>query len=316
MLAVLIPLSAAPSAFAEEISRYSGLCDASAAAALGPNHFVVADDERNTLQVYRRGRARPVMSIPLAGFLDTKTDKESDLEAAATLGSRIYWISSHARNSRGEFQDRRHRFFATRFRSGATPQLATVGTPYRDLLADLIKADTAFGYGLEKASRLPPEAPGGLNIEGLAATPDGGLIIGLRNPVPGGRALVIPLENPSDLLEGNKARFGKPIELDLGGRGVRSIERVGSHYLVVAGPAGDRGTFALYRWSGHPGDAAGLISGIDFGDLRPEALFTVPNSDLVQILSDDGGVETNGIACKDRPKATQSFRSALFKRRG
>ena len=33
------------------------------------------------------------------------------------------------------------------------------------------------------------EAEGGFNIEGLAAAPDGSLLIGLRNPIPQGRAL-------------------------------------------------------------------------------------------------------------------------------
>jgi hypothetical protein len=34
--------------------------------------------------------------------------------------------------------------------------------------------------------------PGGLNIEGLAATPDGQLLIGFRNPLSEGKALLLP----------------------------------------------------------------------------------------------------------------------------
>jgi len=35
-----------------------GMCDASAAVALGNDRFIVADDEDNVLRVYRRGQAR------------------------------------------------------------------------------------------------------------------------------------------------------------------------------------------------------------------------------------------------------------------
>ena len=47
-----------------------------------------------------------------------------------------------------------------------------VGTPYRNLLDDLIAAPALKPFGLEAAEKLAPEAEGGLNIEGLAAAPD------------------------------------------------------------------------------------------------------------------------------------------------
>ena len=312
LLAVVGALACAPPALCLEVTSYARMCDASAAVAMGPKHFVVADDERNVLRIYRRGQPQPVRSIPLSAFLDTEEEKESDLEGAAVRGSRIFWISSHGRSSQGKLQQRRYRFFATRVERGSPPRLIPIGKPYTELLSDLIAADEKWGYGLVEASRLPPEAAGGLNIEGLAATPEGTLLIGFRNPIPGGRALIVPLQNPEQLIDGGRARFGTPIELDLGGRGVRSIERIGPDYLVVAGPPADAGTFALYRWSGRAGEAARMLPSTDLEGLRPEALFAVPRTGLVQILSDDGGVESEGIACKDRPESAQSFRSILF----
>ena len=44
-----ILLSASASPFAGTAFNYQGICDASAAVALDAKHFVVADDERNTL---------------------------------------------------------------------------------------------------------------------------------------------------------------------------------------------------------------------------------------------------------------------------
>jgi len=308
-LAVLLAAGLSAHTGAQPVSTYSGSCDASAAVALDAEHFVVGNDERNTLHVYRRGQAQAVGSLKLAKFLDTRANEESDIEGAAAVGTRTYWISSHGRDGKGNAQPARHRFFATETVTGSTPSLEPVGKPYVDLLRDMESTDALKPYQLAAAARLAPEADGGFNIEGLASAPDGGLLIGLRNPIPRGRALVIPLNNPGDLIKGSRARFGTPIELDLGARGIRSIERVGSSYLIVAGPPADRGSFALYRWSGRAVDAPTPIGGVDLKGLRPEAVFAIPQSDRVQLLSDDGGVMIDGLACKKLPEARQTFRS-------
>ncbi len=310
-----LPLVAASSALARDEFRYSGLCDASAAVALGPDHFVVADDERNTLVTYRRGQPEPVALLPLAAFLGTAADKESDLEGAAAIGSRIYWISSHGRNKNGKPRPERQRFFATEVdASTVPPSLRPIGLAYTGLLQDLLSADALKRFKLKDAAQRAPEAAGGFNIEGLAAMADGRLLIGLRSPLVAGRALLVPLDNPEAVANGEAARIGAPILLDLGGRGIRSMERVGPALFIVAGAPDDRGNFALYRWSGKAEEAPALVNGMDFGSLRPEALFELPASSQLQMLSDDGGVETGGVACKDRPVDGRSFRSITVDR--
>ena len=98
-----------------------------------------------------------------------------------------------------------------------------VGKPYKDLLADLVKADDLKKYALDAASQNTPESEQGLNIEGLAAS-DGMLLIAFRNPRPGDKALIIPLEKPADVIAGTaKASFGKAIELDLQKRGSAAL---------------------------------------------------------------------------------------------
>lgn len=291
----------------EEAFVYRGLADASAAAALGDDLFVVANDENNQLKVYRRGEADPVDSIDLSGFLGTKANQESDLEGAATIGQRIYWISSHGRNKKGDVDENRFRFFATEA-TGGSRHLREVGQPYARLLDDMIAAPQLKDYPFAKAAGLTPEAPGAFNIEGLAATADGRLLIGLRNPAPAGRALVVPLLNPDDLVEGKgEARFGEAVELHLGGLAIRSMELVGLAYMIVAGPTADKGGFALYQWSGKAKEAPIALLHEDFAQARPEALFAIPGTRKVQILSDDGGPKT-----KKQPVAKQSFRSVTI----
>ena len=277
------------------------MCDASAAAALGPDLFVVANDERNVLKVYRRGVARHVAEVDLAGFLGTKADKESDLEGAATIGDRIYWISSHGRNKKGKRIESRHRFFATELSNG---ELVPMGAPYTGLLEDMIAAPQLQGYPLESASGLTPEADGAFNIEGLAATAQGGVLIGLRNPAPRGMALVIALLNPAEVIDGARALLGDAIELDLGGLAIRSMELVNDAYIIVAGAPADQGHFSLFQWSGIAQDKVVAIAHDHFGELRPEALFAIPGTGKLQILSDDGGDHVKGM-----PESEQSFQS-------
>ncbi|URF08018.1 DUF3616 domain-containing protein [Cupriavidus campinensis] len=292
---------------ADAVETYAGLCDASAGFSLGPDHFVVVGDERNVLTVYQPGQARAVKTFTLGNFLGTDDDGESDLEGAAVVGQRAYVISSHGRNAKGKVQGRRHRFFAVELDPGRL-SLKPVGRPYQDLLKDLVAAPALASLPLKAAAERAPESPGGLNIEGLAAA-DGGLLIGFRNPLVDGKAILVPLENPDGLIDAKPAKFGSPVLLDLGGRGIRSIERVAHGYVIAAGPVADDGTFALYRWSGAASDRPVAFGQSAIATLKPEAIFTMPGTQRLRILSDDGGVLRDGVECKRLPAARQGFRS-------
>lgn len=296
------------SAAAQAVDTYHGSCDASAAIAMGRDGFVVANDENNVLGFYRRGMPEPESSLSLSVFLNAPPGQEVDIEGAAAIGNRIYWIASHSRNSKGKRQAARLRLFATDIGTGQPATLTGAGRPYQDLLRDLTEAPALQPMGLAGAAKLAAEADGGLNIEGLAATPDGRLLIGFRNPLRAGRALIVPLENPSQVVAGERARLGAPVELDLRGRGIRSFDLVGTEYLIVAGPIADEGTFSLYRWSGIAGEPPTELK-VELGSLRPEALFAVPATDRLQLLSDDGGVTVSGRECKTLPAKEQRFRS-------
>jgi hypothetical protein len=313
---LLLVAARAPAAERRSETVYRTLCDASAGIALDDRHFVVADDEHDILRIFESGRREPVGKLDLHSFLGTASGAEADIEAAARIGKRIYWITSHGRNSKGNLQPTRYRFFATDIEGGSPPELREVARPYSGLLADLQNEPKLATYKLSWASEFAAEEPGGLAIEGLAARTDGSLLVGFRNPVRKGDALLVPLLDPGDLLDGKKPRFGEPIDLDLGGRGIRSIDRIGDGYWLIAGPAGDKkkcdkDAFALYRWSGQKGEAAQRVREIDLEDISPEAVFSWPDG-KIQILSDDGDREVSARRCKDiGDKDDREFRSSV-----
>lgn len=53
---------------AQAVTLYHGMCDASAAVALDADNFVVANDEDNSLRIFRRGQPQAMAALPLARY--------------------------------------------------------------------------------------------------------------------------------------------------------------------------------------------------------------------------------------------------------
>ena len=122
---------------------------------------------------------------------------EADIEGATRIGDHIYWITSHGTNREGKPRPSRHRLFATEVKvADDKVTITSVSTPYKELVKDLTKTPGLKDYKLGEAAKKPPEQVDGLNIEGLGAAPQGALLIAFRNPIPDGKALLVPLENP------------------------------------------------------------------------------------------------------------------------
>ncbi len=244
-------------------------------------------------------------------------EPETDIEGATWLNGQIFWITSHGRNRDGELRTSRSRIFATEFvRRDGRLTLAPVGSPYRQLVFDLIRDPRLRKFDLASASTKAPKSKDGLNIEGLTHTPDGHLWIAFRNPIRKGKALIVPLLNPQNILHFEHAELGAPIEIDLDGHGIRSIEYIGElkEYLILAGPP-TKGSVRLYRWSGASADKPRRIKNIDFDSLTPEAFVVYPSAAglEVQFFSDDGTREIAGTACKTLRDANQRrFRSVSW----
>jgi hypothetical protein len=310
---ILLLLFAAGTTPAQTAVHYEGLCDASAAVALDARHFVVAGDEDNTLRIFERGRPQARATLPLDVFLRSGKD-EADLEAATRIGGRIYWIGSLSRDGKGRPAPQRDLLFATEVDGGtAPPTLRPLGPGPTRLLDALLASEAGRAWKLTEAAARAPEAPGGLNVEGLTHTADGALLIGFRSPLREGLALVLPLRNPAQTIEGQPPQFGAVFALNLGGRGVRAMARAQDGYLVVGGPTADNGDFALFHWRGG-NDTPQRLQQPALGTLRPEALFAWTGTPQWQLLSDDGGIERQGKACKKLPLRKQAFRSLSFER--
>lgn len=309
------------------ITHYAGISNPSGAVALSNGFFIVGDDEDNQLRVYGRNTFdKPIQILSLSRIfkdaIKDGPDLEIDIESMAMIGNVLFIIGSHSTSRTGEHRPARHRLIAMQFKLdvGNKVMINPVGEIYTHLI-DNMKQDPHFKkYRLGKAEKTPPKAIGGLSIEGLAATPDNGLLIGFRNPLSGGKinndrlvngnALLVKLKNPFEIIHGLPARFARPIELDLNGQGIREITWRKKHqFVIIAGPyhenmaskAHPKETGRLYQWSSRSKKLKECKK-VDLGDLNIEAAFFYPKDNkMVQLLSDDGQMR-NG----------KKFRSQIF----
>jgi hypothetical protein len=276
---------------------HRGLMDGSAGIAVSPDAFIIVSDEVNHIMRFSSD-AESVGEMALnlnerAAFPKRVKDgvaKEADIEGAARVGEVIFWISSHARNSKGQRREEREVLFATRCTAtGVLP----LGIPYTRLMEDF-RADERLRF-LQPfmAAEIAPKEKGGFNIEALCAEGER-LFIGFRNPIIEGKALLLPLENAREMVRMEaRAVLGEPIFLDLGGLGFRDLMKWRDGFLILAGDYRDRFEDPeamgpkLFWWSGSAEDNSPLELEVDLLDLNPETVL-VFGDERVLLLSDDG----------------------------
>ena len=298
---------------------FQGMCDASGAVALDDHVFVIADDEDNVLRAYdTQAPGAPLWMVDVSPALGVqgkpakpgkapKGAPETDIEAATRVGDVALWLTSHGRNSSGKTKPERLRLFGTSFpaQGGA---LSVVGS-YDKLLEDLFADARLASFGLRQASELAPKEKGGLNLEGMTRRREGGVWIGFRNPIPDGKALLVPLLNPETVLKGSPAQLGDARLLDLEGRGIRALSNQGDRYLVMGGAFDSAPGSRLYTWDGvnEPKPSSADLSG-----LNPEGFVTPSGSSKTLVVSDDGAELVNGTECKRLTDASQKRFRARF----
>ena len=264
------------------VLTFRGLANASAAVALDGRYFVLADDEKPAIFLFdlKRPGGKPD-KIPLGKQLGIGK-KEPDLEGAAMIGSRIWWITSH-NVPKKDSPSRRMLFHTDIDRSSGKPTFQVGSRIHRRLLDDLSARPSiaeALDFGGKDWKKI--------DIEGLAATPNGGLMLGFRAPVNERGAVVVEIADADALARGEPPDLNDPFFIDLGGRGIRSFEEIGGGYLLVAGPRKGGKTSKLFFWSGRRHDDPVPLDTRLPKTFNPEAVFRLGETRRVCVISDDG----------------------------
>jgi len=337
--------AASPATDASSRYLYGG-SDASTGDDVGDGYSLVADDELNTIGLYKADTS----SLPLKQWdftavsnqdlwLGGNKAKERDIEASARSGNRIYWVGSNGNGSGGKSAPERNALYATDVSgSGAATQLSYVGR-YLGLQADIAAWDhndlhglgaDHFGLTASIAKGVDPKASdgSGFSIEGIefAAASSSTVYVGLRAPLEPATnrhlALVLPVTNFDQLVNGNPqtavhAQFGAPILWDLGGLGIREIRRNATGtYLILAGSVDAAGQGALYVWDGVPADAPVRAFDLPEGSEGSnwEGFMAVPDTlspaASLRLIGDRGDAFIYGPSSPDAKDQDAIFRSS------
>ena len=337
------PSPALEATFTPKAGTKTGSSDASAAVALDSKYMIVGDDEANVLRVYDREGGSAVYEWDYSAALGISG--EVDLEAAALVGDTLYLTGSHSNTKKGVDADSREVVFSVKVGGTGANTTFTYQGKFTGFEAALVawdqsgangKAAGYFGFAASSGAGIAPENTNGFSIEGMTTSIDNNqLWLGFRAPqtdtTTRDKALIGPVENYQALLAGTATApvFGAAIELNLGGRGIRSIDKAadGSGYLIIAGPAGGASEqvtndFRLFTWDGKAAsqpqeldnnlDALLKATGGSFESIVSPA--SIKPGTQIQLLQDNGDTVWPGQTevSKDLPPANQQFKGNLI----
>ncbi|MFK3973708.1 DUF3616 domain-containing protein [Pseudomonas sp. NPDC087358] len=336
------PSTPVEATFTPKEGTAGGSSDASAAVALDNKYMIVGDDEASILRVYDRAGGDAVLEWDYSDVIGSTG--EVDLEAMTLVGDTLYLTGSHSNTKKGVDADSREIVFSVKVSgTGAHTTFALQGK-FTGFEAALVawdesgasgKAAGYFGFAASSGPGIAPENTNGFSIEGMTTSVDNSqLWLGFRAPqtdtTTRDKALIVPVENYQQLLHGvADPVFGAAIELNLGGRGIRSIDKAsdGSGYLIIAGPSGVAtaqvsNDFRLYTWDGKSDsqpveldnnlDALLQVTGGSFESIVSPA--SIKPGTQIQLLQDNGDTVWPGQTdvSKDLDPADQQFKGNLI----
>lgn len=155
----------------------------------------------------------------------------------------IFLITSHSANRKGKRKKNRQHLVKLYLKNQQISEMQSF-----DHLLDPIQQH------LKKTLLLNDKTAKKLNIEGLAFTAaKNELLIGLRAPLYGGRAIVVKLVNPYAIFSSGQAPLfsEQPLLLDLRGAGIRAIDydKHQERYLLAGEVLNSKGKFHSRVWS-------------------------------------------------------------------
>jgi pSer/pThr/pTyr-binding forkhead associated (FHA) protein len=227
-------------------------------------------------------QAGPIKSIPLGVSF-------KDPEAITYGGSYFYLIGSQSDPNDGPQNA------LVRFRiDPATQSLrgkAEIINDFRSFLLPRVPEIESLGRR--------PGALGGLNIEGIAWDPnDERLLLGLRSPLFGEKAVLIPirLRDPHGPFNSDNLSVDDPHVIDffLEGHGIRDItyDTHSRNFLIISGATENqkKSEFTLWEWTGRSGVNPVKLMTLD-EKRKPEGLTdaTIDGRSFIFVVADGGG---------------------------
>lgn len=295
---VLPSLDGPATARGQDVAEFVDVYEPSGAAVLPDGRLLVAEDEPqralSLLSVTRQGTVQEDHA-PDVQLIRSLGRKLTDLEGMTTdAAGFVYATTSHSLDKSGHRSPDREQLVRFKVVGRMVGELAAAGSLRDELLASSVPAQVG-----DLAGASPPKYEA-LNIEGLAIDPGtGNLLLGLREPVAGNQAIIVPIVNPDDMFAGRPPVFGAPLLVAING-GIRSLafDPVLEEYLIVNEVIDASGAHSSRLWSWN-GSAKSNPVPIDVPNLsgltNVEAMVSIDVGGEPQLLlmSDEGDPKKN-----------------------
>lgn len=212
----------------------------------------------------------------------------TDVEGAAKGGQdRVFVMTSHSVNKRGLRRAKREQLLQLKVSEKMDMEFLGGTGLWDEVIGELLKIDPAMSDRKKE-----------LNVEGIAfAKSEDALMLGLRNPTYKGRAIVLLLENPYEIVSENYTpKFSvEPLLLDLGGAGVRTMsfhEGSGQYFFVSEVKTKKKKMRSrLWAWDGNVDhDPVRMtVPGLKrLKNIEGLTFFNFRKKDMVLLVCDDG----------------------------
>ena len=298
--------ASSPALTKDGMGKFNDIYEPSATLQLPDGRVLIVEDEEH--------RALNILKISDNGSLIENADdnlklsqgfehKLDDLEGlTADHNGFIYMTTSHSSLKNGKRRHNREQLIRFRVVGDAVQDINSVRT-----LRDELSQSKTLVKAIKAKTGQEPDFDT-LNIEGLTyAHKTDDLLLGLRAPMAGESAIIVPIENPADVFEKNAAPvFGKPVFLNLGGGGIRSLHfsTILNKFVIANEIPDDKGKdfSKIWTWSGNPNDAPIPVNLPELSDLKNiEGIDSVKVNGVAKLLfTADEGNEKKEIAAKYR----------------
>ncbi len=280
---------------ANGISAFNHIYEPSAAQQLPDGRILVAEDESN--RAFRLLDPLPNGTLAenqpatdeLAGSMQVELN---DLESlAADRQGNLYAATSYSTNEAGKRHPSREHL--VRFKIDGNRIQNLLEAP--NIKDALLNAQDIRQAILEKTGQNADFQK--LNIEGMTYdTKHNRLLLGIREPLAGGKSIIIVILNPNEMFEHQaQPQFAPPILLDLGGTGIRSLDyyAAADTYIVAdsARDARDHAYPRLWRWDGQPQSTPQLLNVPALTELKnaeASGIINFQGKPYLVVMSDEG----------------------------
>lgn len=298
--------ASAPTLTQDGMGRFNDIYEPSAVLQLPDGRVLIVEDEEhralNILKISDNGSLieDKAANLQLSQGFEHKLD---DLEGlTADHHGYTYITTSHSSLKNGKRRHNREQLIRFRVAGDTVQNVSTVKT----LRDELSQSKSLISAVKAKTGKAPDFDT--LNIEGLTyAHKTDDLLLGLRAPMAGESAIIVAIENPVEMFEKNAAPvFGKPVFLNLGGGGIRSLHfsTVLNKYVIANEVPDAKGKdySKIWTWSGNPKDAPVPVDLPELSDLKNiEGIDSVKVNGVPKLLfTADEGNEKKEIAAKYR----------------